>query len=807
MQAEWAVKDSSHNYSLGMVCDLDSNVFVYGSYSEYDNGGDLLTAGSFLEKFSTQGNLTLMKKWPTPSFLIQKVIYDGSGYFYFTGYFSESCTVDGISISCKGNKDGMIGKMSASGTILWITTFGSSKDEMGYGLCFEPSKNSLILIGSTTDSLVVNNAFVDNGQQSMLIAQFSLSGALQSHKLYDFLPQRDGANAIGGNIGQEIYPATNGNYFILAFRQGSRLPTYPDTIIGTREGEYVMKLNPGFDTLWTKFIIGPSDYGSGAGPLKISAAGDPYVISAMASHYGGTNFIQRLDQNNGVVTWSETHTDGGFSDIFLEGNTLFTCGTDSATYCPCPNQNYGYQDVKTFDQNNTMTDILKFDAPQYFDNYIYFQNITRDGYGNTFVLGSFIYLKYIVFGNDTVKADNNGDTTIYGYSGAFLLKLNNNIPCIPPTIPTGANVTICANNTAHLSASGTGTLGWYSRAVGGTYLGGGANYTTPTLDASTTYYVQDSTCAASTTRKAVLVSVNPLPTVTANASATNVCAGTSVTLTGGGATSYIWSGGITNGVSFVPISTATYTVTGTDENNCFNTATKTITVNPLPTIVAIASVTSVCAGSSVTLTGTGATSYTWSGGVTNGIGFAPTTTATYTVTGTDGNNCSNTATKIITVNPLPDITTNLTGLTITANQTGAIYQWLDCSNGKSPIAGATNRSYTASINGDYSVIVSLNSCSDTSICVNINTTAIKELVKNKNQLTVFPNPSTGVLTIQSISEGEYSIRTESGQTIQSFKLNTTNNFTVNIENLSMGIYFIFGFNNNEMTNQKVVITK
>ncbi len=381
------------------------------------------------------------------------------------------------------------------------------------------------------------------------------------------------------------------------------------------------------------------------------------------------------------------------------------------------------------------------------------------------------------------------------------------ITCDPPPAPTATNAIICANNTASLSATGNGTLSWYDQANGGTYLGGGANYNTPILTTTATYYVQDSTCAASATRKGVLVTVNPLPVIIANASAASICEGAAVTLTGGGATSYSWSDAVINGLGFIPITTTTYSVTGTDGNNCSNTATKTINVNPLPTITANASATSVCAGTSVILTGGGAASYAWSVGVTNELSFVPSTTTTYTVTGTDGNNCSNTAAITVHVNPLPDIAINISGLTISANQNGAIYQWLNCNNASSPIADAINQSYTGSINGNYSVVITMNNCSDTSNCVNITTTGIEKPITNNNQLRIFPNPSKGLLTIQSTLEGDYTIRTESGQTIQSFKLNSTNNYTINMENLSNGTYFIVGFNNNQMTNQKVVVSK
>ncbi len=69
------------------------------------------------------------------------------------------------------------------------------------------------------------------------------------------------------------------------------------------------------------------------------------------------------------------------------------------------------------------------------------------------------------------------------------------------------------------------------------------------------------------------ITVNELPEVIASADDTNICLGQSVILTGGGATTYAWSDGITDGVAFEPtsISIFTYEVTGTDDNGCINT--------------------------------------------------------------------------------------------------------------------------------------------------------------------------------------------------------------------------------------------
>ena len=87
------------------------------------------------------------------------------------------------------------------------------------------------------------------------------------------------------------------------------------------------------------------------------------------------------------------------------------------------------------------------------------------------------------------------------------------------------------------------------------------------------------------------------------------------------------------GVAFTPASSTTYTVTGTT-SGCTMTDQVTITVNPLPVVNAGADQT-VCNGTSVTLTATGATTYTWDNGVTNGVPYTPFVgSITYNVTGT-----------------------------------------------------------------------------------------------------------------------------------------------------------------------------
>ena len=225
------------------------------------------------------------------------------------------------------------------------------------------------------------------------------------------------------------------------------------------------------------------------------------------------------------------------------------------------------------------------------------------------------------------------------------------VNALPTVSATSSLASVCAGGSVTLTGSGASTYTW----MPGNLVGSSVSVA-PT--STTTYTVSGVGSNGCSNTAMVMVTVNPSPSVTANSSAASVCTGNSVTLTGGGASTYAWSGGVTNAVAFVPTATMTYTVTGTGSNGCTNTATTTVTVNALPTVTASSSAAAICAGANVTLTGGGASTYAWSGGVTNAVAFMPTATMTYTVTGTNVNGCVNTAMITVTVNPLPVVTAN-----------------------------------------------------------------------------------------------------------------------------------------------------
>jgi PKD repeat protein len=271
--------------------------------------------------------------------------------------------------------------------------------------------------------------------------------------------------------------------------------------------------------------------------------------------------------------------------------------------------------------------------------------------------------------------------TVTGTSGACTGTATQLITVNPsPTVTTTTTAgTICSGNSTTITASGATSYSWMPGSLTGTSV-------TVTPAASTTYTVTGTGANGCTGTATRTITVNPTPTVTATASSSSICSGNSVTLTATGATTYNWMPGSLTGASVTttPASTTTYTVTGTS-TGCTGTATVTVTVGAPPTVTVSASSTSICNGSNTTLTAAGAATYTWMPGSLSGtsVTVAPTASTTYTVTGSTGPGCSNTATVAITVNPVPTVSTTTTGGTICSGNSTTItasgattYSWM-----------------------------------------------------------------------------------------------------------------------------------
>jgi hypothetical protein len=116
-----------------------------------------------------------------------------------------------------------------------------------------------------------------------------------------------------------------------------------------------------------------------------------------------------------------------------------------------------------------------------------------------------------------------------------------------------------------------------------------------------------------------------------------------------GATSYSWTLPIgwsgtssTNLISGSPGNSGNITVAASNSCGLSPTQSFFVTINPLPSVNATSSSNLICVGQTATLSATGANNYTWNpGGNGSSIVISPTSNTTYTLTGVDGNGCSN----------------------------------------------------------------------------------------------------------------------------------------------------------------------
>jgi len=275
------------------------------------------------------------------------------------------------------------------------------------------------------------------------------------------------------------------------------------------------------------------------------------------------------------------------------------------------------------------------------------------------------------------------------------------------------------------------------------------------------------------------ITVNPLPTVTANASATSICSGDPVTLTGGGATSYTWDNGVTDGVVFNPTTTTTYTVTGTDGNNCSNTAQVTVTVNNCsqPTASFTSSADTICTGNSITFTdnstGSGITSWSWT--FPTGTPATANTQGPHTVVFntagthninlqiTDANGTHDTTIAIVVNNcaqpqasfiASADTICMGDSITFTDNSTGSgINTWNWTFNGGNPLIANTPGPHTVSFNnaGSFNITLQINypgGSSDTTITIVVDSC-------NSPIAAIGMNPSNGKICKNGCVEFSY----------------------------------------------------
>ena len=279
------------------------------------------------------------------------------------------------------------------------------------------------------------------------------------------------------------------------------------------------------------------------------------------------------------------------------------------------------------------------------------------------------------------------NTTVYTISGTnsfgCIKTINDTIKVFsPPSI--GSNVssnTICIGSSITFTNNGGAS---YTLTPSG--LTGNTISVNPTVLGTTVFTITGAGPFGCINTKTLSITTFSVPNVSITPSNTTICSGQSVLLNVSGANTYTWTTGSSlNVISVTPTVSTSYSVLGANSFGCQNSANATINVLNKPVVTINTPSTSVCFGYTMMVVANGASNYNWStGATTNTTIIQPFSNTTFSVVGTNGGSCSDTAFLSLTVLPLPSVSASVSntiacvGQSITLNASGSLgnnYLW------------------------------------------------------------------------------------------------------------------------------------
>jgi hypothetical protein len=383
----------------------------------------------------------------------------------------------------------------------------------------------------------------------------------------------------------------------------------------------------------------------------------------------------------------------------------------------------------------------------------------------------------------------------------------------PSIVFTNTQTSVCSGYSLALTANPSG----------GTFSGTGVSGTTFNSSSSGTTIISYSYTDGFGCSNTKTLSVNSVtaPILSAASTSSFSCPAESVTLSVNGADSYTWSTGAqTTSVIVNPTSATIYTVTGEFSGGSCPISTITFTQSAGNPTVTVTGPAVGCPNSLTILSASGAASYSWSTGDNIYLaGVTPTVTTSYSVVGSiNGGTCSDTAYYTQVIDPPPSI--SISPNTTTVCPWGTIQLMVIGGNGPSySVADSLNPSTTTtliasnpipltvmnSITYKIGIWYGTNSCEtyvyfhqDVLPCVGIN-----EITGGGAQFKISPNPNNGEFEIKGTKEETVFISNELGQLVDKKKLTPENNYSVKLNDLQSGVYFV----GNKFYRQKVVVIK
>jgi hypothetical protein len=787
----WAKKIGVTGDAEGAGIALDSAGAIYltgyfrntATFKPTPNSITLTAAGgldAFVAKFNTSGTCLWARKAGGSSLDRAYGISVCNDQVLVTGYYEGAASFGSGTLTSAGSGDAFVMKYDTAGTFKWAKSYGGTNTDYGHTVAADTAGNVYVAGRFEIEASFGSTQLTSYGTVDVFLTKLNSNGNLQWVKKYGGI-QFDYPKSIQLN---KYYDAL---YMTGAYSLAATFGTLNLTSVTNSQDVFVCKTDTSGNVLWATGGGGQfDDEGNG---IAVDTFGAVYVAGGFNSSnptFGSQNvtglggfdaFTGKICPLSAQIIKTDVSCNGltdGSIIIVPDGGSppfTYTWTPNVSTNDTVLNLAAGSYSIVVEDNGGcsaTVQAVISAPAPLTFSaspHPITCHN-ANNGFISTTLSGGTAPFTY-VWNTNPVQTN---DTAFNLMAGTYTVTVTDGGGCTGTAQATIVNPTALTANAGPQSNVCTGnavTLGGSPVATGGsspytynwspaTYLSQ-SNIATPVATplAAITYTLTATDASGCTATSTVAIGITQPPAVMVTQNDT-ICAGETSNLAANAsnALGYAWSpaaslnnAGIQTPVAS-PAITTTYTVTVTFSGNCYNTAQTTIVVNPLPQITTSGN-QSICDGDSLQLSANGGSVYVWQPAnllYNNQVGspqtYPLTQNTTFNVSVTDQNGCHNTASLLITVNPVPTpaITENMG--TLTSNYAVGNQWYLN--NGI--INGATSQNYTPSQNGDYTVAVTLFNCTGFSqpfTMVNVGTNE----VQNSIGISIYPNPAENTLYI------------------------------------------------------------
>ena len=731
-------------------------------------------------------NLILAKKLGGPQAdKITDLATDAQSNVYFCGSFQGTAEMDPgpgtQNRTSAGQDDIWVGKFNATGEYQWGISIGGTQNDKAAQIAVDAFGNTWVsglFFGSVDFDPGAGTAIrtADGSATDVFLVKFNAQGEFQWVQTF-------------GNTNAETYTTlstdANGNA-LFSFTFTGTVDLDPGMLVQSatstpnRDGTAVVRLNPGGNLVWGKFVpLGRmfSSTTDAAGNLYLAGVSGSGAdmnpgsgVSAVPGNYQGDVAVLTKWTSAGVFSFLKSIGAEGFpasaifNDVKLDGSGnivlagLFTgkmdlnpgsAAGDTAWY-QSKDPNQGQSDAFLLKLNGTGA--YQWGYAMGSPGSDFGTSVTADPSGNVWFAG---------FGSGSVDVDpslafsypinatNRSFLVKYSGSGSFQMAdlLGTNSGPMGIGLPSSPILVPDATGKIWLAGDFSGTLDAAPGSASSPLVSSGG------FDA---FIAQLNPCSPAA------IQIQPQPQA--------VCPGTSAQLsvipTGNGPFVYQWRKGnqVVGNAANLVLPNASQATTGQYQVAVYSTCGLVLS-NPVAvslktntTLSTSPVAQAVCSGVNVSFScqaaGTGPFTYTWKQGNTvvgtnaatlSLTGVTPAQAGSYVVQVAGSCNTVTSTPVALTVQAV-NPTVLISGNSLTSSIQGASYQWRNC-NGNTNIAGQTNPTFTPAVSGLYSIrVTSAQGCSGISQCVAFTVTDVLNPTE-KDEVKVCPNPFVGEIEL------------------------------------------------------------